>query len=198
DHVRRPVRRPQPLLAGPRGGGQHCTRRQEHEDFPHQPQRTVARPANETANRENRARQRRRGQPSGFFTGATGVTVYRGNAWPEEYRGNLFVGEVSGNLVYRARLEPKGVGFTATRADPDAEFLASTDNWFRPVQFANAPDGTLYMIDMYRELIEGAAFLPPQILKHMDVSAGVERGRIYRIVPDGFKQPKPPRLGKAT
>ena len=46
------------------------------------------------------------GQPSGFFTGATGITVYRGNAWPDEYRGNIFVGEVSGNLVYRA-LEPK-------------------------------------------------------------------------------------------
>ncbi|MBI1913960.1 MAG: c-type cytochrome [Planctomycetes bacterium] len=138
------------------------------------------------------------GQPSGFFTGATGVTVYRGDAWPQQYRGNVFVGEVSGNLVYRARLEPSGVAFTAQRADKDVEFLASRDNWFRPVQFANAPDGTLYIIDMYRELIEGAAFLPPQILKHLDVSSGVDRGRIYRIVPEGFKQPKPPRLGKAT
>jgi putative membrane-bound dehydrogenase-like protein len=138
------------------------------------------------------------GQPSGFFTGATGVTVYRGNTWPEEYRGNVFVGEVSGNLVYRARLEPSGVAFTAQRADKDVEFLASRDNWFRPVQFANAPDGTLYVLDMYRELIEGAAFLPPQILKHLDVSAGVDRGRIYRIVPEGFKQPKPPRLERAT
>lgn len=138
------------------------------------------------------------GQPSGFFTGATGITVYRGNAWPEEYRGNIFVGEVSGNLVYRARLEPDGIGFKAVRADADREFLASTDNWFRPVQFANAPDGTLHVIDMYRELIEGAAFLPPAILKHIDVISGVERGRIYRIVPEGFKQPRPPRLGQAT
>src|SRR5262249_17761924 len=138
------------------------------------------------------------GQPSGFFTGATGVTVYRGHAWPEEYRGNVFVGEVSGNLVYRARLEPKGVGFEAVRAGADAEVLGSTDNWFRPVQFANAPDGTLYVIDMYRELIEGAAFLPPQILKHLDVSSGIDRGRIYRIVPEGFQRPKPPRLGEAT
>jgi putative membrane-bound dehydrogenase-like protein len=137
------------------------------------------------------------GQPSGFFTGATGVTVYRGDAWPAEYRGNVFVGEVSGNLVFRARLEPNGVGLTALRADPNVEFLTSSDNWFRPVQFANAPDGTLYVIDMYRELIEGAAFLPPQILKHVDVSSGVHRGRIYRIVPEGFKQPKIPQLGKA-
>lgn len=138
------------------------------------------------------------GQPSGFFTGATGVTVYRGDAWPAEYRGNLFVGEVSGNLVYRALLERKGVGLTAQRAEKDVEFLASRDNWFRPVQLANAPDGCLHVIDMYRELIEGAAFLPPQILKHLDPSSGVERGRIYRIARQDFKQPKPPRLGKAS
>ncbi|MBM4076032.1 MAG: hypothetical protein FJ267_10345, partial [Planctomycetes bacterium] len=135
------------------------------------------------------------GTPSGFFTGATGITVYRGDAWPGEYRGQLFVGEVANNLVYRARLEPNGVGLTAHRADSDAEFLASTDNWFRPVQFANAPDGTLYVIDMYRELIEGAAFLAPQILKHMDASAGADKGRIYRIAPDGFQFKPTPRLG---
>ena len=135
------------------------------------------------------------GSPSGFFTGATGITVYRGDAWPAEYRGQIFVGEVANNLVYRARLEESGVGLVAHRADKDAEFLASSDNWFRPVQFANAPDGTLYVIDMYRELIEGAAFLAPQILKHMDPSAGADKGRIYRIAPDGFKFQAAPRLG---
>lgn len=135
------------------------------------------------------------GTPSGFFTGATGITVYRGDAWPVEYRGQLFVGEVANNLVYRAKLEPNGVGLTAHRADTDAEFLASTDNWFRPVQFANAPDGTLYVIDMYRELIEGAAFLAPQILKHMDASAGADKGRIYRIAHEGFQFKLAPRLG---
>jgi putative membrane-bound dehydrogenase-like protein len=138
------------------------------------------------------------GQPSGFFTGATGVTVYRGDAWPKEYRGNIFVGEVANNLVYRAKLEPNGIGLTARRADKEMEFLASSDNWFRPVQFANGPDGCLYVIDMYRELIEGAKFLPPDILKHMDVASGIDRGRIYRIVPEGFKRPKPPRLSQAS
>lgn len=138
------------------------------------------------------------GTASGFFTGATGITVYRGDAWPAEYRGQVFVGEVANNLVYRARLEPHGVGLTAHRADLDAEFLASSDNWFRPVQFANAPDGTLYVLDMYRELIEGAAFLAPQILKHMDASAGADKGRIYRIAPEGFKFRPAPRLGDVT
>jgi putative membrane-bound dehydrogenase-like protein len=135
------------------------------------------------------------GAASGFFTGATGITVYRGDAWPAEYRGNVFVGEVANNLVYRAKLERNGVGLAAHRADTEAEFLASADNWFRPVQFANAPDGNLYVIDMYRELIEGAAFLAPQILKHMDPSAGSDKGRIYRIAPDGYTFKKLPRLG---
>lgn len=138
------------------------------------------------------------GQPFGFFTGATGVTVYRGNAFPAEFRGDIFVGEVANNLVYRAKLEPKGLGWSAVRAETGREFLASKDVWFRPVQFANAPDGTLYVVDMYRELIEGAAFLPPQLLKLVDVAGGINRGRIYRIVPDGFEQPKLPQLAKAT
>lgn len=138
------------------------------------------------------------GQPFGFFTGATGVTVYRGDAFPPEFRGNAFVGEVANNLVYRARLEPKGLGWSAVRAESGREFLASRDVWFRPVQFANAPDGSLCVVDMYRELIEGAAFLPPQLLKLVNVAGGIDRGRVYRIVPEGFKSRGLPRLGTAT
>lgn len=138
------------------------------------------------------------GVPFGFFTGATGVTVYRGDAFPQSHRGNVFVGEVANNLVYRAKLVPKGLSWSAERAEKGREFLASKDNWFRPVQFANGPDGCLYVVDMYRELIEGAAFLPPQVLKHVDLAAGVDKGRIWRIVPDKFARPKPPVLGKAT
>jgi len=129
------------------------------------------------------------GKPFGFFTGATGITVYRGSAWPEEMCGNLLVGDVANNLVYRANLQPDGLRLVARRADPKAEFLASTDIWFRPVQLAHGPDGALYVLDMYRELIEGAAFLPPQILKHLRPTSGNDRGRIYRIVPQGFERP---------
>ena len=62
---------------------------------------------------------------------------------------------------------------------------------------ANGPDGCLWIIDMARELIEGAAFLPPQILKHMDVGSGVDRGRLWRVVPEGFEA-KGRSVGKAT
>lgn len=138
------------------------------------------------------------GQAFGFFTGATGVTVYRGDAYPEEFHGDVFVGEVANNLVYRAKLKQNGLSWIAERAEKGREFLAAKDVWFRPVQFANGPDGCLYVVDMYRELIEGAAFLPPQLLEHVDVAGGMDRGRIYRIQPEGFQQPKPVKLGQAT
>lgn len=138
------------------------------------------------------------GTPFGFFTGATGITIYRGDAWPKEYRGNLIVGDVANNLIYRARLEAKGLNLFAHRADKDAEFVASRDMSFRPVQFENAPDGSLYVLDMYRQLIEGAAFLPPEFFQHIDPVAGHKLGRIYRIVPKDFKRRPRPQLSKAT
>lgn len=138
------------------------------------------------------------GKSSGFFTAATGVTIYRGDAWPAEYRGSVFVGEPANNLVFRGKLEPYGVGLVARRADAGREFLASTDTRFRPVQFANGPDGNLYVIDMNRDLIEGAMFLPPELLKKVNVNGGDQRGRIYRIVRENFEQSSLPQLGKAT
>ncbi len=138
------------------------------------------------------------GQVSGFFTGATGITVYRGDAFPPEYRGNLFVGEVSNNLVHRAKLVSDGVVFQAQRADEGREFLASTDSWFRPCQFVNAPDGTLWVLDISRETIETVESIPPLILKHLHPESGVDTGRIWRIAPVGHKRRPTPKLGSAS
>ncbi|MBI5760884.1 MAG: c-type cytochrome [Planctomycetales bacterium] len=138
------------------------------------------------------------GRAAGYFTGATGVTIYRGDAWPDADRGLAIVGDVGSNLVHRKRLEPNGVAFVAKRIDEGKEFIASKDIWFRPVQYANAPDGSLFILDMYREVIEHPASLPPEIKQHLDLTSGRDRGRIYRVVPDGFKQRKLPRLGTAS
>lgn len=132
---------------------------------------------------------------TGFFTSATGVTIYRGNAYPPEYRGNAFVGDVGGNLIHRKVLTPKGAGFSAARADKTKEFVASLDNWFRPANFVNAPDGTLYVLDMYRETIEHPASIPEDIKAHLHLESGFDKGRIYRLVAPDMKRITPPKLG---
>jgi putative membrane-bound dehydrogenase-like protein len=138
------------------------------------------------------------GRAGGYFTGATGTTIYRGDAFGPEYLGQSFTGDVGSNIVHRKILTPDGVGFIADRADKGREFVASTDNWFRPAQFANAPDGALYVVDVYREVIEHPLSLPPEIKQHLDLTSGRDRGRIYRVVPEGFKQRALPKLSSAT
>ncbi|WP_437200936.1 PVC-type heme-binding CxxCH protein [Planctomicrobium sp. SH664] len=134
--------------------------------------------------------------PGGFFTSAAGVTIYRGSAYPEEFRGNAFVGDVGSNLIHRKTLQPHNATFRADRADPNTEFVTSIDTWFRPVNYVNAPDGTLYVLDMYRETIEHPISIPEDIRAHLDLESGNDRGRIYRLVAPGMKRIKPPRLGE--
>jgi putative membrane-bound dehydrogenase-like protein len=126
--------------------------------------------------------------PIGFFTSATGITIYRGGAYPPEFRGNAFIGDVGGNLIHRKKLTPDGISFVAERTETDCEFLASSDNWFRPVNFVNAPDGTLYILDMYRETIEHPASIPDDIKSLCDLESGYDRGRIWRLVAPGMKR----------
>ncbi|MEN9574640.1 MAG: hypothetical protein RL514_2495 [Verrucomicrobiota bacterium] len=140
------------------------------------------------------------GRVSGYFTGATGATIYRGDAYGPEFVDNAFIGDAGGNLVHRKVLSPNGVALTAKRpADEQGiEFLASRDTWFRPVHFQNAPDGCLYIADMYREVIEHPWSIPEAIKQHIDLNSGNNRGRIWRVVPENFQQPKPLKLAAAT
>lgn len=131
------------------------------------------------------------------FTAVSGVTVYRGAAYPPEYRGNIFFGEVQSNLIHRRVLEPDGVSFTSRRVDQETEIVRSKDNWFRPANMTNAPDGTLHIADMYREVIETPTSMTPEILAAIDFNNGHQRGRIYRLAPKGFQAPAPPKLGSA-
>lgn len=135
---------------------------------------------------------------AGVVTSASGVTSYRGAAYPKEFQDNVFVCECAGNLLYRLKLTPDGVTFKAARVDGDAEIVASTDNWFRPVNFVNAPDGTLHILDMYRENIEHPWSIPEDIHAAVDLEAGRDMGRVWRLTPPGFNPVPSPKLGRAT
>ena len=140
------------------------------------------------------------GRASGYFTGVSGIAIYTGDALPAEFRDNAFVGEVANNLVHREVIVPEGAGVVAHRA-PDEQrrdFLASKDVWFRPVQLANGPDGALYVVDMYREVIEHPWSLPDDIRRRLNLHSGSDRGRIWRVVPDGFTPREPPHLSNAV
>lgn len=122
-------------------------------------------------------------------TSACGLEIYRDELLGEKYAGNAFVCEPVHNLVHRLVLEPEGVTFSARRAPEDqrSEFLASTDNWFRPVQVRTGPDGALWVVDMYRFVVEHPRWISTNRLATLDVRAGSDKGRIYRISPPDKK-----------
>jgi putative membrane-bound dehydrogenase-like protein len=123
-------------------------------------------------------------QVGGWFTAASGSTLYTGDNFPQEYVGNIFTGDVSGNLIHRDVILPGGSTLVAHRAKDGIEFLASTDVWFRPCNFYNAPDGNLYFTDIYRQVIETPESIPEEIKKKINFYNGDTMGRIYRIVPN--------------
>jgi len=143
------------------------------------------------------------GRAAGYFTGATGVNIYRGDAYPADWqdltgeRAVAVVGDVGGNLIHRKQLDLDGQRFVATRVDEQREWVAARDTWFRPAQFENGPDGTLHVIDVYREVIEHPLSLPLEIKQHLDLNSGRDHERLYRIVPAGFRHRATPRLAAA-
>ncbi|MBK8091401.1 MAG: HEAT repeat domain-containing protein [Verrucomicrobiaceae bacterium] len=134
------------------------------------------------------------GRVSGYFTGATGTTIYRGDAYGPDFVNNSFTGDAGGQLVHRKIIKPSADGISLIGKRPDDEhgfeFAASKDTWVRVVNFANAPDGCLHICDMYREVIEHPWSIPDEIKKHIDLNSGNNRGRIYRIVPEGWQRAK--------
>ena len=115
------------------------------------------------------------------FTAACGVTIFRGDGLPPENKGNAFTCDPTGNLVHRETLVPHGATFSSHPSDGQQEFLASTDTWFRPVSLANGPDGSLYIVDMYRAVIEHPDWMPPELRNRKDIYDGSDRGRIWRV-----------------
>jgi putative membrane-bound dehydrogenase-like protein len=139
-------------------------------------------------------------QSANHVTSGCGLCIYRDDFLGSEYYGNAFLCEPVHNLVHRLVLESNGLTFLGVRASDEqqSEFLASCDNWFRPVQARTGPDGALWVVDMYRFVIEHPRWIPAERLAKLDVRAGDDKGRIYRVVPKNKMLRPIPDLTKLT
>jgi len=135
-------------------------------------------------------------------TAACGPVIYRGDNFPPEFEGNAFICEPAGNLVTRRILKEENGTITATNPyAKTVDFIASTDERFRPVNLYTGPDGCLYIADLYRGILQHklyvTSFLRKQILER-GLDRGLGLGRIYRVVSEA-KAPGPaPKLAKAV
>jgi mono/diheme cytochrome c family protein/glucose/arabinose dehydrogenase len=118
------------------------------------------------------------------FTAASGVDIYRGHRLPSDMIGDLLFNEPVGRIVRRAKVVEREGLVQLQNAYPKSEFIRSTDPLFRPVSIHNAPDGTLYLVDLYTGIIQDAQFVGPYLRAKVQ-QYGLDRqhnwGRIWRI-----------------
>ena len=135
-------------------------------------------------------------------TSAAGPVIYRGDQFPEEYRGNAFVQETAANLVKRVELTEEEGRITGVNGPGEgAEFLTATDERFRPVNGFTAPDGSLFILDMYRGVIQHSTYLTEYLQRQIDMrdlDTPLGLGRIYRIRWAENPLGEMPRLSEAT
>ncbi len=136
------------------------------------------------------------------YQSAATPLIYRGDQLPKELQGNAFVTDCTGQLVHRLIVNDDGSGrFSAKDAYPNAEFIASTDEWFRPVNLANGPDGTFYIVDMYRGVVQDGQYQTDYLrdyIKKNKLGSPVGLGRIYRVVHETTKREAKPNLQKES
>ena len=124
----------------------------------------------------------------GIITSSCGVTWYQGGLFPDSFNNVTFIAEPVSNIVHADHITEKGATFTASRVYQKKEFLASTDGWFRPVQFYIGPDGALYVIDYYRQIIEHPEWMSEDVNKSGALYNGSDKGRIYRVTPTSMQK----------
>ncbi len=135
------------------------------------------------------------------FTAACGPLVYRGDNFPAEFYGNYFATEPSAHVIRRSIITEKDGVLSGTNAYKQAEFLASTDERFRPVNLYTAPDGSMYVVDLYRGILQHRQFMTTYLRRQVierGLDKGIHLGRIYRIVHEGRRPGPAPNLTKAT
>jgi putative membrane-bound dehydrogenase-like protein len=134
--------------------------------------------------------------PSGYFTSACSPLVYQDDALPG-LRGQLLACEPAQNLIHRAIIESDGSRLTLHRApgEAESEFLASRDSWFHPIALSHGPDGGVWIVDYYREIIEDYSAIPRYLQQQYGLVNGQDHGRIWRLVHE--QTPEPPSANMA-
>ena len=134
------------------------------------------------------------------ITAANSPTPYRDELFGEQSSRHLFISAPAYNVVRRELLEPNGVTFSSNRPEgaDGHEFLASSDSWFRPITLKTGPDGALWIADFYRLVLEHPEWIPDDVERYHNVRAGSDRGRLYRVYPDGTKPRPIPNLANKT
>ena len=138
------------------------------------------------------------------FTAVCGQSVFRGDRLPENIMGDYLVAEPVGRLIRRAKIIHKDGKVQLKNVYEQDEFITSADMNFRPINTYTGPDGCVYIVDMYRGIIQESAWAQPgsflytQIMSK-ELDKNIKRGRIYRLVHDGFERgPKPQMLNETT
>ncbi len=139
-------------------------------------------------------------QSMNYVTSGNSASPYRDDLFGPDFATSVFASEPVHNVVHREVLTPSGVSFTSQRAKGEEakEFLASTDHWFRPTMVKTGPDGAVYVADFYRFVLEHPEWISPEAQKALDLRAGEDKGRIYRVYPENAKLRAIPRLDKLS
>ena len=134
-------------------------------------------------------------------TATCGAGVYRGDNFPADFKNNVFIPEPSANLIKRELITERGVKLTGKSAYNKEDFLTSTDERFRPVNVYTGPDGCLYIVDLYRGILQHKVYLTTY-LKKQSIERELDKfngmGRIYRVVADGVKPGPKPHMSTET
>lgn len=139
------------------------------------------------------------------FTASCGHTIFRGDRLPADMLGDAFIPEPVGRLIRRAKVDVKeGATYLSNPYEKDkSEFIRSTDPNFRPVNMTTGPDGCLYIVDMYRGIIQEGNWVREgsylrKVVQQYSLDKNAGRGRIWRLVHKDFKPGPQPRMLEET